>query len=150
MPLGMSVARPASHCPHCNHYLRPWDNIPLIAFLLLGGRCRFCRAPISWRYFGVELLTASLWVALYWRLSGDTGISWLNYVAVALFASVLIAVIFIDLDHFFIPDELNWVGVALGVGRDLACLALAWLTAPYYLPDVQKEFTYGGWLPGAS
>lgn len=146
MPLGMNVSRPASHCPHCNHYLSRLDNIPLLSFLFLGARCRYCRAPISWRYFGVELLTGSLWVTLFWRLSGDTGVSWINYVACALFASVLIALIFIDLDHFFVPDELNWVGLALGVGRDVLCLLLAWWSG-YGLAETREQFTYFGWLP---
>jgi len=147
MPLGISVSRPPSHCPRCNHYLGFWDNIPLLSFLFLRARCRYCRTPISWRYFGVELLTGALWVLLYLRLSDDTGISWVSYVASALFASVLVAVIFIDLDHFLIPDELNWVGVALGVGRDVACMGLAWYAGNYYLADALKQFTHFGWLP---
>ena len=149
MPLGLSVSRPPSHCPNCNTLLRWWDNVPLLSFLSLGAKCRYCRIPISWRYFGVELLTGALWVTLFWRLSGDTGVSWVNYVACALFASVLVALIFIDLDHFFVPDELNLVGFVLGLARDLACLAVAWQAGGGYLTETARTFTYFGWLPRA-
>jgi len=147
LPLGISVVAPPSHCPRCRTYLGIWDNIPLLSFLFLRARCRYCRAPISWRYFLVELLSASLWVCVFHRLSGDTGISWVGVVAQALFASLLIAVIFIDLDHFLIPDELNWAGAALAAGRDLLCLALARQAGNGYWSDALREFTYGGWLP---
>jgi prepilin signal peptidase PulO-like enzyme (type II secretory pathway) len=95
----------------------------------------------------VELLTAALWVVLYHRLATDTGISWANFIAHALFASILVAVIFIDLDHFIIPDELNAAGVALGLGRDVICLALAWQAGPWWFDEVRPRFLYFGWLP---
>ena len=149
MPLGMSVSKPPSHCPRCNTLLRFWDNIPLFAFLSLGGKCRYCRAPISWRYFGVELMTACLWTALYFHVADRSILSWVDFLAQALFVSVLVAVIFIDLDHFIIPDELNWFGMALGVVRDVGCLALAWKFGGNLLPDaIQKYGFLGyGWLP---
>lgn len=149
MPLGMSVSKPASHCPNCNHYLGFWDNIPLFAFLALGGRCRYCRVPISWRYFGVELLTACLWTALFHHVAGHDPISWLDFLAQALFIAVLVAVIFIDLDHFIIPDELNWVGIALGVARDVLCLAFAWRMGGYVLAQASDHYAYFRWLPHA-
>ncbi len=147
MPLGISVVSPPSRCPHCHTSLGFWDNIPLLSFLALGARCRYCGAPISWRYFCVELLTGSLWVCLFWRLSGETGISWANFVAHALFASLLVAVIFIDLDHFLIPDELNWAGIGVGVARDALCLALAWQAGSYLWEETAPLFLYFGWLP---
>ena len=149
LPLGLSVSSPPSHCPRCNNYLRPWDNIPLFAFLSLGARCRYCRAPISWRYFAIELVTACLWVALYHRVSGTSGVSWVDFVAQALFVSVLVAMIFIDLDHFIAPDELNIVAFILGLGRDGACLALAWYGGAGIWADTRAHFTYFGWLPRA-
>ncbi|MBC8101738.1 MAG: A24 family peptidase [Cytophagales bacterium] len=154
MPLGISVSKPPSHCPRCNTLLRFWDNIPLFAFLLLGGKCRYCRAPISWRYFGVELLTACLWTALF-HAADRSLFSWVDFLAQALFVSVLIAVIFIDLDHFIIPDELNWFGVALGVVRDVACLALAWRAGGTLLTAATDRYGFLGWfwlprsIPGA-
>ena len=147
MPLGLSVSSPPSHCPRCGTKLGFWDNVPLLSFLYLGARCRYCHIPITWRYFTVELLTASLWVCLYLRISGDTGISWVNYIAQALFASLLVAVTFIDLDHFIIPDELNQMGFVIGVGRDVVCLALAWATASWMWRETLSQFTFRGWLP---
>lgn len=150
MPLGLSVARPStSYCPRCNHYLGFWDNIPLLSFLFLQARCRYCRAPIPWRYFSVELVTAALWACLYVRLSGDTGISWVSYVAQALFASLLVALTFIDLDHFFVPDELNVGALVLAVGRDIVCLALAWQAGAWVWSQWAPQFLYFGWLPRA-
>ena len=147
LPLGLNVSNPPSHCPNCDTYLSKWDNVPLIAFLLLRGRCRYCKIPISWRYFSVELLTACLWMVMYHRLSGTTGVSWVAYVADAIFASVLVAMIFIDLDHFIAPDELNAVGFALGIGRDLVCVALLWYGGRNLLGELGSEFLYFGWLP---
>jgi leader peptidase (prepilin peptidase)/N-methyltransferase len=150
MPLNMSVSKPPSHCPRCNTLLRFWDNIPLFAFLSLGGKCRYCRAPISWRYFGVELLTACLWTALFYRIADKSSLSWVDFLAQALFVSVLIAVIFIDLDHFIIPDELNWFGIAFGVIRDIGCLALGWFGIfGATLADATARYGFLGkfWLP---
>src|SRR5213083_917833 len=56
---------PGSHCPHCNRALRAFENIPLLSFIMLGGRCKGCKAPISWRYFWVELVTLCLFLLLY-------------------------------------------------------------------------------------
>jgi prepilin signal peptidase PulO-like enzyme (type II secretory pathway) len=151
LPLSLSLTHPASSCPRCGNKLRATDNVPLLGFLLLRGRCGFCETPISWRYFSVELVTACLWTALYHRISGNTGISWVDYVAQALFASVLVAMIFIDLDHFIAPDELNWVGIGLGVARDLVCLGLAFYAAGgamgYTWQEYAPRFLYFGWLP---
>lgn len=153
LPLGLSLNRPPSSCPNCGNKLRMSDNIPMVAFLALRGRCGFCRTPISWRYFSIEMLTACLWTALYARVSGTTGISWVDYVAQALFVSVLIAMIFIDIDHFIAPDELNIVGFVLGLGRDIVCVALAWYashgTHGYVWIDNAPHFLYFGWLPRA-
>jgi prepilin signal peptidase PulO-like enzyme (type II secretory pathway) len=151
MPLGMSISHPKSHCPNCNQILGPWENVPLFGFLALGGRCRNpdCRIPISWRYFCVELLTACLWTALFHQIAGRTMVSWADFIAQALFASLLVAAIFIDLDHFLIPDELNWTGIALALVRDVACIGLAWVAGTYYLRDALDRFTYFGWLPTA-
>ena len=147
LPLGLNVSHPPSHCPNCDTYLSKWDNVPLIAFLLLRGRCRYCRIPISWRYFSVELLTACLWTVLYHRLSGTTGVSWVVFVADALFASVLIAMIFIDLDHFIAPDELNVVGFVLGAARDLVCIGLLLYGGRSLFGELGGQFLYFGWLP---
>ncbi|MES2460779.1 MAG: hypothetical protein V4671_09350, partial [Armatimonadota bacterium] len=110
----------------------------------------YCRVPISWRYFGVELLTACLWVALFFQVADRSILSWVDFLAQALFVSVLIAVIFIDLDHFIIPDELNWFGIAFGVLRDIVCLALGWYAVGgAILRDAVERYGFAGlaWLP---
>jgi leader peptidase (prepilin peptidase)/N-methyltransferase len=147
LPLGKSLTNPPSTCPNCNYRLTFWDNIPLLSFLGLRARCRLCRQPISWRYFCVELFTACLWVALYHRLSDQSPVSWVGFVFVALFASVLVALVFIDLDHFIAPDELNLVGFLLGLGRDLACIGVVYLTAAFDFKAMTRPFLYFGWLP---
>ncbi len=149
LPLGLSVTKPASYCPNCNTYLGFFDNIPLVGFLGLGGRCRYCRIPISWRYFTVELLTACLWVALFHRIAQRPLFTWMDFVAQALFASVLIAAIFIDLDHFIVPDQLNVIGFVLGLARDIGCLVLAWNASADIRRAAFDQFSYFDWLPRA-
>lgn len=109
MPQGKSVVWPGSHCPHCEKKIRWYDNIPFIGYLLLGGRCRFCKERISAVYLLVELLTAFMFVALfnYYRLSYDF------FVYLVLVCS-LIAATFIDIKHRIIPDEISLGGIILG------------------------------------
>ena len=64
LPLGESVVSPPSHCPACGHRVRPWDNVPVVSWLLLRGRCRDCGAPISPRYVLVEALTGALFALM--------------------------------------------------------------------------------------
>ncbi|MDO8588165.1 MAG: prepilin peptidase [Armatimonadota bacterium] len=119
MPRDQSIIRPPSHCPNCDGKLRAWELIPLFSYLLLGRKCARCGAPISWRYFGVELLTGLFYIALVyyygWRL---------EFFTFALFGSALIAAFFVDLEHWIIPDQLNIFGIVVGVAHDLAALAL--------------------------
>ncbi len=111
MPLELSVVNPPSHCPHCKYAIPFYLNVPLLTWLTLGGRCKNCRAPISPRYFIVELLTGLIFLA-----------SWLTFghasPAVALvhglFLAGLITATFIDFEHFIIPDEITLGGVAIG------------------------------------
>lgn len=113
LPRRLSIAFPPSHCPHCQHQLGVPDLIPMISFLIQCARCRHCRAPIPWRYFWVELWNASLWTYLWWQfLIQDY--SPLSFLAYALACSMLIAIFFIDLQHYIIPDELN--AILLGIG----------------------------------
>jgi leader peptidase (prepilin peptidase) / N-methyltransferase len=147
LPLQRSLTNPPSKCPNCNYALTFWDNIPILSFLFLRARCRLCRAPISWRYPMVELTCGCLWVALYHRIAESTGISWVDFVFHALFAAVLLALVFIDLDHFIAPDELNWTGLALGIGRDVVVLALAWTGGTWAWKELSAPYLYFGWLP---
>lgn len=101
MPRDRSVVSPPSHCPQCGARLGTVDLVPLLSFLALGRKCRHCGGAISWRYFVVELMTGLAFVVV-WE-TGGFGLQQLPYL---IFAAVVIAVIFTDLDHMIIPDKL--------------------------------------------
>ena len=111
LPNGMNLAKPDSHCTTCDYVLRWYDNIPVISYLILGGRCRKCKQRISPRYMLVELLNAVLWIAavhLFWEKS----IVYTVLSAVVL--STLICIFFIDLEHMLIFDRFVLILVAAG------------------------------------
>ncbi len=111
---GLTVNRPSrSFCPSCGGWIPWYDNIPLASWLSLGGRCRFCRAPISARYFVVEALTATLFVLVALRYLGGTEQQWLAFFAVAVLVSALVAASLIDLELRILPDEITVRGMAL-------------------------------------
>lgn len=109
IPRRESIAYPASHCPACGRALSVRDLIPVVNWVALRGRCRYCKARISWRYPAVELLTALLFTAVYWRF----GLSWAAPPMMAL-AAVLVAAAFIDIDHSIIPNGLVLFGLVPG------------------------------------
>ncbi len=109
-PLSESVVFPPSHCPHCNTNIKPYDNVPVLSWLWLRGRCRACREPISGRYPLVELANALLYVALFQR----TGLT-LGFLPLAAFVSMLIVLIYIDLDIQILPDVIDLPGIAIGL-----------------------------------
>lgn len=110
IPLEKSIISPSSSCPNCGKKIRFYDNIPLISYLLLLGRCRRCHHPISWRYPAVEAITGLLSLALFIRY----GLS-LQYLLFLLFAATLVTISFIDLDHQIIPDVLSIPGIVAGL-----------------------------------
>jgi len=110
IPLGKSIANPPSSCPQCGQRIRFYDNIPLLSYALLRGRCRHCRHPISWTYPLVECLFGLLSLALFIRY----GLTF-QYVLFLLFAGTLVVISFIDLRHQIIPDVLSLPGVAAGL-----------------------------------
>jgi leader peptidase (prepilin peptidase)/N-methyltransferase len=110
LPRGESLLRPGSHCPHCARAVAPWDNVPLLAYLWLRGRCRHCREPISIRYPVVELLNGLIFAAIAWQ----HGASPMTPVWCG-FAAALIAAAVIDLDHRIIPDEISVGGLVLAL-----------------------------------
>lgn len=116
LPKGDSVVRPGSRCPNCKKRLRTPDLIPVLSFLLLKGRCRYCRAPISPQYPLVEILSG----AGYWLVYKYYGLT-LEGLAGCLLATVLLGAAFCDLTTGLIPDRLTYPGVLTG-------LALAWFT----------------------
>jgi len=118
LPLGQSVVSPRSRCPGCETQISALDNIPVLSFLWLRGRCRHCAASISWRYPAVEALTGALFVVIAYRfgLSIHTPI-WM------FFAAALVVAAMIDIDHEIIPDEISLGGLAAGC----VIVPLAWM-----------------------
>lgn len=111
LPLGMSLASPSSHCPKCQHKLRWYDLFPVLSYASTKGTCRYCKVHIPIRYTLVELLTAGLWVALFYRFGQQIS---LDFVASVILVSIAINVVFIDLEHYIIPDELVLFGIVAG------------------------------------
>jgi leader peptidase (prepilin peptidase)/N-methyltransferase len=120
LPVGESIVMPPSHCMKCGEPIRWYDNIPLISYIVLGGRCRACKEPYSFRYFVVELLTAMLFalvVSKYVVITTHESV----YRGVGLtlfhlfFAGGMIVSAFTDLDHHIIPDEITYPGIPLGL-----------------------------------
>lgn len=129
MPLGLSVVNPPSHCPHCKYSIPLYLNVPLVTWLMLRGRCRNCGAPISVRYFLVELITGLMFLAA-WLYFGRQS-PWVALVY-CLFIAGLIAATFIDFEHFIIPDEITIGGVVVGFLLSFA------------LPELHGETTIPG------
>ncbi|KPK96921.1 MAG: hypothetical protein AMJ95_11790 [Omnitrophica WOR_2 bacterium SM23_72] len=109
MPLGESVVWPRSYCPKCKKKIRGYDNIPLISYILLRARCRSCKQRISFRYFIVELLTATMFLAIY-SLYGLT----YDFFFYIVLVCILMVATFVDIGHRIIPDEVSVGGMILG------------------------------------
>lgn len=110
LPRGESLILPRSRCPTCGNPIKAWDNIPLLSFLLLRGRCRACGARISWRYPAVELLTGLLFLLAVARFGLGPSTPFL-----LLFLSALVVVTFIDLEHQIIPHVITLPAIPLGL-----------------------------------
>ena len=130
LPLGQSIVSPPSHCPHCQYSIPWYLNIPLGTWLYLHGKCRNCGAPISVRYFLVELLTGVAFLGCWLVYGPESAGLALVY---ALFLSGLIAATFIDFEHFIIPDEITIGGMAVG------------FVCSFFVPAVHGQAS----LPGA-
>jgi leader peptidase (prepilin peptidase)/N-methyltransferase len=115
---------PASHCPLCGAAIKPWQNIPLLSYLLLGGKCRECRARISWRYPLVEATAGILAVLVVWRFGPTFGAA-----GALVFVWTLLALSAIDLDTQLLPDSLTlpllWLGLLVNIGGTFTPLASA-------------------------
>jgi len=110
IPNGLSILSPPSFCPSCRTPIRFHDNIPILSYLFLQGRCRHCKAKIPLRYPLVELLTGLLFLLLLRRF----GLS-LEFLSMAIFLALLLPISFIDLEHKIIPDVLSISGIFLGL-----------------------------------
>jgi len=110
LPLGLSVVTPRSACPKCKQAIAFYDNVPVLSWLILRGRCRHCKTTISARYILIELLTGSLFLACYWYFG--LNLATLKYCA---FVFLLLGLIFTDAETKLLPDKLTLPGLALGV-----------------------------------
>jgi|SRR5580658_416707 leader peptidase (prepilin peptidase)/N-methyltransferase len=144
-PAGESVIRPRSHCRNCDHTLFWWENIPLVSWLALRGRCRQCRVPISWRYPLVELAVAVLWGISVWQaLRGWQGLNALLYPGWAasnvsnllffiggkmILCWLLVALAFLDFEDLWLPDWLTLPGAAAGFFLTLLHFGVQWMLA---------------------
>jgi len=111
MPRGESIIRPGSHCPLCDHKLGFLENIPILSFIFLGGRCRKCRGRISFRYPLVELIAIAVSLFTWWYFKGP--ISYLVYFC--LFLMPLFIASAIDLGHYILPDSITIPGIFVGI-----------------------------------
>ncbi len=133
LPRNESLISPPSHCPKCNHRISAWENIPLISYLLLRGRCHQCALHISARYPIIELTTAILFVGVWGRIWNqqlpiDTGIAFFYL------ASAAVAIALIDWENLIIPDEITYTGILL-----------AFILAVAVVPEASgPETTIGG------
>jgi leader peptidase (prepilin peptidase) / N-methyltransferase len=110
LPLGLSVVKPRSLCPRCQRPIAFFDNIPLLSWLILGGRCRQCKGTISVRYLFIELLTGGVFLVCYWHF-GLT-LATLKY---CVFGFLLLGLIFTDAETKLLPDKLTLPGLLLGL-----------------------------------
>jgi len=123
VPNGLSVNEPRrSFCPNCKTQIPLWLNVPLVTWVMLRGKCRWCHSPIAFRYFLVELLTAICFLALFKH--GIARYEWQGVLALWVFAALLIAATFIDFDHFIIPDSITIGGTVAGLVASFAVPAL--------------------------
>jgi leader peptidase (prepilin peptidase) / N-methyltransferase len=110
LPRGLSIVQPGSACPHCGKFIRFYDNIPVVSWLVLGGRCRDCSGRISSRYLMVELLTGGIFLFCYTRFGLTVAT-----LKCAVFGFLLLGLIFTDFETHLLPDRLTLTGLALGL-----------------------------------
>ncbi|HZS03856.1 MAG TPA: prepilin peptidase [Blastocatellia bacterium] len=118
VPRGESIAFPGSHCGSCDAPVKPYDNIPLISYAVLGGKCRACKAKISLIYPAVELLTGLLFLAVVWE-SGPTWVA----IAEMIFVALMVSLTFIDAKHKLLPNVITYPAFLFGI---TAVTTLAW------------------------
>ncbi len=131
LPLDISIVSPRSRCPKCERLIAWYDNIPLLSYALLGGRCRKCRTSISLRYPGVEGLTGIISVLLVPQYGISP--SWAVYL---LFSASMIVLVLIDLDHRILPDVITLNGIWIGI------LLMLYLASPN--PFAARLYTFAG------
>ncbi len=114
LPRGESIISPASHCPACGAPVKNYDNIPVVSWILLKGRCRTCRAPIAVRYPALELSNAILWMLVFSRAR-----EWPDFASGAFLASACLVLLAIDLEFQILPDRITLTGLFAGIALSL-------------------------------
>jgi leader peptidase (prepilin peptidase)/N-methyltransferase len=131
IPAGKSIVRPGSHCFACGAPVRWYDNLPILSYLLLRGRCRACRASFSPRYLFVEIALAALFAAVWWLAVANAGDPFPHRLArfaiYGLFVLVLVIIAMIDLDTKLIPDVITYPGIPIFLGFGLLLQEVPWL-----------------------
>ena len=130
LPREQSIVLPSSKCPQCRAPIKPYDNVPVISYLILRGRCRNCGTRISPRYPAVEALTALLFAAVTWH----DGLSFALPFDVA-FAASIVALIFIDAEHMILPNAITYPGVLFSL---LTRIAVPYLVSPAHFDDLPQ------------
>lgn len=135
VPRAESVAFPASHCGSCGAAVKPYDNTPVLSYLLLRGKCRACRTHFSWRYPLVEAMVGGLFFALAYR----HGLTWMT-IAEMIFVAIIVALTFIDGEHMLLPDVITYPALLF---------ALVAITAVTYASAASggQSFPLNAWLP---
>jgi leader peptidase (prepilin peptidase)/N-methyltransferase len=121
IPLGKSIVHPPSSCPQCGRRIRFYDNLPVVSYIILQGRCRYCRHPIPFHYPMVEALFGVLSFVLFIKY----GLSF-QYGLLLLFSGALVVISFIDLHHQIIPDVISLPGIPAGVAASLVVGTPSW------------------------
>jgi leader peptidase (prepilin peptidase)/N-methyltransferase len=135
VPIGRSTVLPRSACPWCGGPIRARDNIPLLSYLILRGRCRRCSAPISWRYPMIEAFTGFLFVLCLRRFGPST-----DAVVAAVFSSLMVVLAGIDRDHFLLPDKITLPGIVAGLALQ------PWFDGPSFLEALMGVMVGAGLL----
>jgi leader peptidase (prepilin peptidase)/N-methyltransferase len=137
-PAGESIVRPRSHCRHCNRTLAWWENVPLLSWLALRGRCRTCRAWIGWRYPLVELAVGGLWATFVWHISEQFVVSEttnqlgivpphigiIPLIGTMFFLWLLVGIAVLDAENFWIADAITLPGIALGIAFSVLSVSI--------------------------
>ncbi len=115
LPVDQSLVHPRSRCPKCETMVAWYDNLPVVSWLILRGKCRHCREPISIQYPIIELVVGCLWAAAVWFYGLN-----LTALSAAIFGTILLGIAMTDARHYIIPDEFSWGGLVIGLALALA------------------------------
>jgi leader peptidase (prepilin peptidase)/N-methyltransferase len=139
LPLEQSIVFPNSRCPTCGNLITFYDNVPLISYALLRGKCRNCQSGISIRYPAVELLTALLYVLVVWRTGVNAALPF-NLI----FISAIVALIFIEAEQLILPNKITYPGIVFAL---IARIAIPYLSNTPYFDDLNGLIhgPFSGW-----